>query len=113
MGILRVVIGDTKTGTSLLDKVWRWKGEPNREGVSKLMQVFFQFSREMDTGVINQVMFDEPEDVSRARPTGLGTLRRRPPTWSQVQQNRSAVGMMLQRSPRVMVAVFHDQNTEV
>ena len=40
------------TGESLFEKRWSWHGDPSGEGLGALVQSFYQFAREIDTGGI-------------------------------------------------------------
>jgi hypothetical protein len=62
--ICRVLILENTSGTVLFDHVRFWSGPPT-DKLGALLQVFFQFSGEIDTGNVSHVSFGTPAPFGR------------------------------------------------
>jgi hypothetical protein len=69
----RLSIVEKLSGCILFDQVWQWEGSngqtadfPKQSSIAKIVQLFFNFAKEVDKGNVRRVMFDKGADSNSA-----------------------------------------------
>ncbi len=72
----RLNIMDQRTGLSLFERVWSWRGNTSVDGLDALVATFYQFSGSIDkTRVgVSRVLFELPQVRLLRHPLPVGTM---------------------------------------
>jgi len=65
----RVGVFEKTCGCCLFDKIWKWKDD-SKAPIAGLVHFFYQFAREIDTGVVTRVSFEGGADFSAGQSIG-------------------------------------------
>uniref|UniRef100_A0A7S2JM28 Uncharacterized protein n=1 Tax=Cyanoptyche gloeocystis TaxID=77922 RepID=A0A7S2JM28_9EUKA len=104
--ILRVNISDTTCGVVLFERVWKWQEEGRSKNIASLVQVFYQFARDVDAGEISRVSFSKPDSLFRSQNSGR---RKVGSSNSGISNELQSIDMVCAKDSRVTVAVFQDE----
>jgi hypothetical protein len=105
-----ISISCKETGVTLYEQTWRWKETQEQSSIGKLIQSFYQFSREVDGGDLLFVNFEMPRKAkgTHARASSSAHLNRRGKGASTRSSGDGAMQMMCAQGDQVLVSVFYD-----
>eukprot|EP00736_Rhodelphis_marinus_P009228 Rmarinus@m.15883 len=105
ISIQRINISEVQSGVCLFDECWKHVGSGRAEGISNLVQVFYQFAREVDEGELSRVQF-------RTCHVDGGSHRRRHAGDGEKAMGSTPSSSMLEmicdRGDRVIVTIFFE-----
>lgn len=94
--VKNICISDVETGIIVFQKVYKWKESSAFFNLGGLIQVFYQFAREVDDGQISCVNFESGRKIS----TRLSQ--------DQLQTRNQTMQMKSVKSDDIIVSVFFD-----
>ena len=106
----RLNIQDARTGLSLFEHVWSWRGNPSLDGVDALVATFHQFAATIDKSRVgvSRVIFELPTELSKH--SGRQGARNnqnhfRLKTKMPLQERME---MVVTSTPSLRIVLFHD-----
>lgn len=95
--INNICISDAATGNIIFERVYKWKETAAFSNLGSLIQVFYQFAREVDEGVISSINFESGSNSS--------TKKKRNDI---LQPDKDTMQMVTLKTKDIIVSVFYD-----
>lgn len=95
--VKNICISDVSTGLILFQRVYKWKDSLPIFNLGGLIQVFYQFAREVDDGVLNCVNFESGRKIST-----------RMKNHDNLQARNQTMQMITAKTNDIIVSLFFD-----
>eukprot|EP01036_Dinobryon_divergens_P027101 gene27101-35818_t len=96
--IKNICISDAAVGNVIFQRVYKWKDSSAFSNLGSLIQVFYQFAREVDDGVISSINF-ESGDKSRRKKNDFLNMK-----------DNQTMQMVSVKTKDIIVSVFYDMS---
>ena len=106
----RLNIQDTKTGLSLYEHIWKWRGNESLDGVDALVATFHQFAARIDkTRVgVSRVIFELPAERSKHSGRQAARNNQNHLRLKTTMALREVMEMVVSSNDSIRIVLFHD-----
>lgn len=106
----RLNIQDTKTGLSLYEHIWKWRGNESLDGVDALVATFHQFAATIDkTRVgVSRVIFELPAERSKHSGRQAARNNQNHLRLKTTMALREVMEMVVSSNDSIRIVLFHD-----